>query len=178
MAKGPDGVRPFWFSWRRIFARVCHTEVDHQGRRYAQNHSVPCEMATPSTFMSRTLFATSRIRVGGNRIVWRLCGFGCIAFLLLSRTLLCLYFALRLDELEKQSGADAKELAEFSRLRRADASLPSQSLMHMAALSENGLEVRCRSPGVLQEELEPFGGGAIVRRECVPAIVVLDQQGQ
>src|ERR1035441_8602669 len=80
--------------------------------------------------------------------------------------------------LEKQSGADAKELAEFSRLRRADASLPSQSLMHMAALSENGLQVRCRSPGVLQEELEPFGGGAIVRRECVPAIVGLDQQGQ
>jgi hypothetical protein len=50
---------------------------------------------------------------------------------------------------EKQSGADAKELAEFSRLRRADASLPPQSLMHVAALPENGLEVRCRLPGVL-----------------------------
>jgi hypothetical protein len=81
-------------------------------------------------------------------------------------------------ELEKQSGADAKELAEFSRLRRADAALPGQSLMHMAALSENAPEIRCRFPGVLQEELEPFGGGAIVRRECVPAVVVLDQQGQ
>jgi len=79
--------------------------------------------------------------------------------------------------LEKQSGADAKELAEFSRLRRADTSLPGQSLMHMAALSENGLEVRCRFPGVPQEEPELFGGGAIVRRECVLAVVVLDQQG-
>ena len=54
--------------------------------------------------------------------------------------------------LEKQSGADAKELAEFSRLRSADASLPPQSLMHMAALPENRLEVRCRLSGVLQEE--------------------------
>ena len=50
--------------------------------------------------------------------------------------------------------------------------------MHMAALSENGLEVQSRLPGVLQEELELFGGGAIVRRECVPAVVVLHQQGQ
>jgi hypothetical protein len=50
--------------------------------------------------------------------------------------------------------------------------------MHMAALSENGLEVRCRLPGVLQEKLELFGGRAIVRREYVPPVVVLDQQGQ
>src|ERR1019366_298270 len=84
----------------------------------------------------------------------------------------------RCRELEKQSRADAKELAEFSRLRRADASLPRQGLMHMAALSENGSEVRCRFPGVLQEELELLGGGAIVRRECLPAVVVFDQQGQ
>jgi len=48
----------------------------------------------------------------------------------------------------------------------------------VAALSENGLEVRCRFPGVLQEELELFGGRAAVGRECVPAVVVLDQQGQ
>jgi hypothetical protein len=50
--------------------------------------------------------------------------------------------------------------------------------MHMAALSENGLEVPCRFPGVLQQELELFGGGALVRRKCVPAVVVLNQQGQ
>jgi hypothetical protein len=50
--------------------------------------------------------------------------------------------------------------------------------MHMTALAENGLKVRCHFPGVLQEELELFGGGTIVRRECVPAVVVLHQQGQ
>lgn len=80
--------------------------------------------------------------------------------------------------LEEQTGADAKELAELTRLRRTDASFPGQGLMDVAALSENRLEVGCRFPGVLQEELEPFGGGAIVWRKCVPAVVVLDQQGQ
>jgi hypothetical protein len=50
--------------------------------------------------------------------------------------------------------------------------------MHVAALSENGPEVRCRFPGMLQKELELFSGGAIVRRECVPPVVILDQQGQ
>ena len=48
----------------------------------------------------------------------------------------------------------------------------------MAALSENGLEVRRSFPGVLQEELESFSGGAILRRESVPPVVVLNQQRQ
>src|SRR5260370_41523768 len=81
-------------------------------------------------------------------------------------------------ELEKQVRADAKELPEFSRLRRTDASLPGQGLMHVAALSENGLEVCRRFPGVLQEVLKFFGGSALVRRERAPAVVILDQQGQ
>jgi hypothetical protein len=71
-----------------------------------------------------------------------------------------------------------KELAEFTRLRRADAPFPSQSLMHMAALPENGLEVPRRFPGVFQEKPEFLRGGAIVRRERVTSVVVLYQQGQ
>ena len=87
----------------------------------------------------------------------------------------CLGLAVHSVALQKQSRLDAKELAKFSRLRRADASLSCQSLMHMAALSENWLEIRCRLSGVLQEKLELFGRGAIVRRERVPAVVVFDQ---
>jgi hypothetical protein len=48
----------------------------------------------------------------------------------------------------------------------------------MAALAEDGQEVRCCLPRMIQEEPEPFGGGTVVGRECVPAVVVLDQQGQ
>src|SRR5271157_1770727 len=81
-------------------------------------------------------------------------------------------------DLQKQPRADAEDLAEPSCLGRADRSLPVQGLMHVAALSENGLEVRSRLPGVFQQELELFGGGAMVGWERVPAVVVLDQQDQ
>jgi len=50
--------------------------------------------------------------------------------------------------------------------------------MHMAALSNNRLKVGRRLPRVLQEEPELLSGGAVIGRESVPPVVILDQQGQ
>lgn len=48
----------------------------------------------------------------------------------------------------------------------------------MAALSENRLEIRGRFPGVFQEEPKSLGWGAVVGRQPVPPVIVLDQQSQ
>jgi hypothetical protein len=50
--------------------------------------------------------------------------------------------------------------------------------MHMATLSENGLEIYRRFPRMFQEEPELFAWGAFIGREGVTAVVVLNQQGQ
>ena len=48
----------------------------------------------------------------------------------------------------------------------------------MAPLAEDGPQICGCFAGMFEQKLEPFGGGGIVGRHGVPAVVILDQEAE
>src|ERR1035438_998526 len=81
--------------------------------------------------------------------------------------------------LKKQSGGELKELAQFPGLCRTDGTLPVERLVDVAALAEDWQQqLGGGFAGMLDQELQAFGGCRVIRRHAMLAVVVLDEDGE
>src|ERR1017187_639013 len=71
-----------------------------------------------------------------------------------------------------------KELAQFPRLCHADGALPVERFAHVAALAEDRQQqLGGGLAGMLDQELQVFGGCRVIRGHAMLAVVVLNKHG-
>src|ERR1035441_8411315 len=72
-----------------------------------------------------------------------------------------------------------KELAQLPRLCHADGALPVERFAHVAALAKHRQQqLGGGLAGMLDQELQVFGGGRVIWGHAMPAVVVLNKQKQ
>src|ERR1035438_6459916 len=72
-----------------------------------------------------------------------------------------------------------KELAQLPRLCHADGALPVERFAHVAALAEHRQQqLGGGLAGMLDQELQVFGGCRVIWGHPMPAVVVLNKQEQ